>query len=184
MNTRLAFMRRALSAAAAGIVITSFASGAVADTYRWVDDAGIVNYSERKPRGVPVERIQVISSGSTRRARADDFDEPAAAPAPVNRSVSYSESTGLTGDVDRTDLNEDQLAMLDDLEQMEAERQAQVARIRADNCARSRRVLNNLQTMGRIRVTDEDGTNRVMPEDERARRISEAQQGVAANCDA
>ncbi len=182
MNTRLASVRRALLVAAACIVAAGVTSQASADTYKWVDDAGVVNYSERKPRGIPVERIEVISEGRSRRARAEDFDEPVAASTPVQASYTPPAING--SGVDRANLNEDQLAMLDDLEQAEAERQAQVARIRADNCDRSRRVLDNLQSRGRIRVTGADGTNRVMPEDERSRRISEAQQGVAANCDA
>ena len=42
----------------------------------------------------------------------------------------------------------------------------------------------NLSLTARIRVRDPDGTQRVMGEDERQRRIEEAQQGIVTNCGA
>ncbi len=74
--------------------------------------------------------------------------------------------------------------MLDKLQSAEAQRQAQVEQIRMDNCRRSRRVLANLSNTGRIRVVDESGEQLVLSEDDRTQRISEAQQGIATNCDA
>lgn len=74
--------------------------------------------------------------------------------------------------------------MLAELQQNEASRQQQVEKIRQENCQRSRRVLENLTSRGRIRINQQDGTQRAMPEEERQQRISDAQQGIVANCDA
>ena len=79
-------------------------------------------------------------------------------------------------------LSGEQQSMLNDLQASEAQRQEQVARIRIDNCARSRRVLNNLSSSGRVRVVGEDGSQAILPENERSERISQAQRGIATNC--
>ena len=146
---------------------------AEADTYTWVDANGVVNYSERKPRGVPESRIRVMKS------RGPGVPST---PAPAFEYEAQSSNTPSSNAGQQTDLSEDQQAMLQDLQATEAARQEQVAKIRADNCERSRRVLSNLTSMGRIRVTSAEGENRVMPEDERNRRIEEAQRGIAENC--
>lgn len=146
---------------------------AVADTYRWIDKEGVVNYSERKPRGVDAELIS--DSGKPRRRSR----EPAPAPTYPTASSSNSGSTS-TGD----NLSEAQQEMLSKLQSAETDRQSQIAKIRSDNCERSRRVLANLSAKERIRVTAQDGTQRVLPEDERQQRIADAQQGIVGNCDA
>ena len=69
------------------------------------------------------------------------------------------------------------------LQANEQERQDTIAKIRKDNCERSRRVLDNLSSRGRIRLNQEDGSQRMMPEEERQQRIEEAQKGIVANCD-
>ena len=80
------------------------------------------------------------------------------------------------------DLSDQQQAMLDDLKAAELVRQEEVAKIRQANCEQSRQVLSNLSRTARIRVRDTNGEERAMGEDERQRRIEEAQQGIVANC--
>ena len=148
---------------------------AYADTYRWVDDNGVVNYAEQVPRGVPSERVTKIA-GATNGKRASSSRAPAAQPAPVNRTPTSIPAS-------RPDLNEEQQEMLRELQSAEADRQEQVARIRQDNCDRSRRVLNNLTAKDRVRVRDDNGTERALPEDERQQRIADAQRGIVEFCD-
>ena len=81
-------------------------------------------------------------------------------------------------------LNEEQQEMLADLRQKENERQEEVTRIRSANCDKARDVLERLTQHGRIKVRDEAGETRILPEDERQQRIEEAQAGIAANCEA
>ena len=80
-------------------------------------------------------------------------------------------------------MNEDQQEMLRELQTAEADRQEQVARIRQDNCDRSRRVLNNLTAKDRVRVRDDNGIERSLPEDERQQRIADAQRGIVEFCE-
>jgi len=153
----------------------TFAMPSIADTYRWVDDNGIVNFAERKPRGIPDERVSVVegdnagSAASNRRPSTTPLDTLAVPTAP-------------TGSLPKLDDRQQQ--MMAELQQNEATRQEQVTKIRKDNCERSRRVLDNLSVNNRIRVRADDGGERVITEQERQQRITEAQQGIVANCDA
>ena len=154
---------------------TTFAIPGFADTYRWVDDNGVVNYAERKPRGIPAERVTVIEGDSASLSVASQ--QPSPAPA-RNYSTSTAPTSGMPA------LDDRQQDMMAELQQNEATRQEQVAKIRKDNCERSRRVLDNLSVNNRIRVRGDDGNERVITEPERQQRIAEAQQGIVANCDA
>ena len=147
----------------------AIASTSYADTYRWVDANGIVNFAEQKPRGVPADSITKISSSGEDSQRASSA-------APV--------ADANPGNASQPGLSQSQQELLDGLQQTEADRQAQISKIRDDNCERSRRVLANLTAKERIRVRSETGIERVLPEDERQQRIADAQRGVAENCSA
>ena len=155
---------------ATGIFKTSLALSLVmlmasvhAETYRWVDENGVVNYSQRKPRGVEAEVI-----GST-------------APAPATAAAAAPQP-GVSDTPAADNLTAEQQEMKAELEAAELERQEQIAKIRQDNCERARRVLANLSSEGRIRIQDEQGNQRAMPEEERQQRITEAQKGIVSNC--
>ncbi len=145
----------------------------VADTYRWVDDNGIVNYAERVPRNVPAERVTKIADSN----RPGRSSRPAPAPSPADVATSGTRSS-------QVPLNNNQKNLMSDLEAAEQVRQEQIAKIRQDNCDRSRRVLNNLSAKTRIRVRNEDGTERALGEDERQERMAAAQRGITENCEA
>ena len=138
-----------------------------ADIYRWVDANGVVNYTQQKPKGIDAELVSGSSSSRSVVAQTVQVETPTAQP----------ESDGQPA------LNEDQQNMLRDLEAAEDARQQELARVREDNCTRARSVLTRLTAKGRIRVRDDEGEYRIMNEEERQSRISEAQQGIALNCD-
>ena len=103
----------------------SISHAAHADAYRWVSDDGVINFSQRKPRGIPEDRLTRINAKS----RSRTVSEPFVATSPTDEQD------------DEVELTATQQKLLDDLEQTEAERQADIARIRNDNCAaRARRV--------------------------------------------
>jgi hypothetical protein len=139
---------------------------ATADVYRWVGPDGVVNYTQMKPQGVQAERVRTQGGRPSAAAAAPS----AAAEQPASRNA------------DASQLSPKQKEMLDDLQSAEAARKQEVARIREANCERSRKVLDRLSANARIRVRDDSGEERVMGEDERQDRITEAQQGVAENC--
>ena len=175
MMTKLAFK---FCLAACSLI--AFASSLQADTYRWVDDSGVVNYSELKPRDVPADRVTLIASEKTDR-RAQQSNRRSAS---TSQLAVVARPVAASNNVDDENLSRVQREMLRNLQQAESGRQQQVARIRQDNCDRSRRALSNLSAKDRIRVRADDGSQRVLPEEERQQRIREAQQGVVVNCDA
>lgn len=134
--------------------------------YRWVDDNGVVNYTQLKPRDAEAQAINT-QGGATQAARTPP---PAAAPAPV-----VDPATGQP-------LSPQQEQMLEGLRAAEQARQVEIAKIRAENCQQSKDVLARLTVKSRIRVRGDDGEYRIMPEDERQSRISEAQQNIALFC--
>ena len=164
---------------AALVTLGLVAEVSYADTYRWVDANGVVNYSERKPRGIPDSQVTVVSNRASRPSSTPDANQ---LPETTSRAPA-SRARGLPSE-GQPGLNDQQQAMLERLQAAEVERQAQVEQIRNDNCTRARQVLANLSSRGRIRVVGADGEERVLPEDERTSRIEEAQRGVASNCDA
>lgn len=137
------------------------------EIYRWVDENGVVNYTQLKPRDTEAETI-TTKSGGTRVVK-----EPAAQPAA--EPVVTSTATGQP-------LNAEQQKMLEGLQAAERARQDEVAKIKAHNCQQSREVLARLTVKNRIRVRDENGEYRAMPEDERQERISKAQESIALYC--
>lgn len=141
-----------------------------ADVYRYVDKDGVVTYTQQLPYGVKGELVRTGSGGSaTQTVRNLDSDgQPGAA-------ATDSANTPMK-------LTKEQQAMLDDLQKVEAARKEELAKIKDANCTKSRDVLQRLETRGRLRVRDEGGEERMMPEDERERRVREAQDGIVANC--
>ena len=147
---------------AALLVLTSLPAAA-AEIYRWVDENGVVNYTQQKPRDTEAEAI-VTSTGAPRAASES-------APAPVPGSPATGEP-----------LSAEQQKMLDGLRAAEQARQDEIARIKADNCQQSRDVLSRLTLKNRIRVKGPDGEYMIMPEEERQQRISKAQENIALYC--
>jgi hypothetical protein len=140
------------------------------EIYRWVDADGVVNYTQQKPRDVAAESLITQRGAPTR----------------VRSSSARSSDPSARTDTDGTEqpMTDAQQRMLEELKAKEQARQQEVAEIREQNCSKSRRVLSDLSAKERIRVRDDNGQERIMPEDERQRRISDAQKGIVENCDA
>ena len=134
-----------------------------AEIYRWVDDAGVVNYTQRSPEGVAAEQI-VTSSGAP----------TIVAPIKVEAKVEDPNAH----------LSAEQKEMMKRLQATEDARQDEIARIKESNCTRAQGVLGKLNANGRIRVRDASGNETAMPEEERQSRIGEAQRDVVSNCEA
>lgn len=143
-----------------------------AAVYRWVDENGVVNYTQHKPEGVAAEEVSA-ATGSRRSTDAGTAAADTPRPDPAASRVAAE------GEAELTDAQQD---MLEDLKEIEAQRQAEIAKVKRANCDEARSVLANLTSRGRIRVAGEDGEYRVMPEEERQERIATAQRAVARNC--
>jgi hypothetical protein len=145
-----------------------------AEVYRWVDGDGVVNYGQRVPEGVVAERVsastgQRIVTTAPARGGQVAAGQTATEPGPIDAPADQQ-------------LTPEQQKMLDDLRAAEQVRQQELARIREANCQQARTLLDQLTSRGRLRVRGDDGVERVLPEDERQRRIEEAQRGIAVNC--
>lgn len=163
MNT---IKKKALPLIGSALLIVASGQTAADQIYRWVDANGVVNYTQLKPRDTDAQTI-TTQGGATRVAKP----APAAAtPAPVPDPA--------TGEP----LSPEQEAMLEGLRAAERARQEEIAKIKAENCQQSRDVLARLTVKNRIRVRGEDGEYRIMADDERESRISEAQKNVALYC--
>ncbi len=160
MNT--ASPRPLLGLACAACLALATASAGADTIYRWVDENGVVNYTQQKPRDKEAEAITTGPASSRSSVRET-------APVPVSAATSEP-------------LSPQQEKMLEGLRAAEAARQEEIAKIKAQNCQRSRDVLSRLTLKNRIRVRGEDGEYRIMPEDERQRRIAEAQENIARFC--
>jgi len=138
------------------------------EIYRWVDENGVVNYTQIRPVGVEAEAVSTRGGGRSNRSSA-------AAPAPQPQPAAAQSQ----------ELSPEQQQMLEDLQAAEAAREQEIARIREQNCIKAREVLARLLERPRIRVREAGGSEaRLLTEDERQERIDEAQRGVAANCSA
>jgi len=148
------------------VLLIAISSQSAADQiYRWVDDKGVVNYTQLKPRDADAEAI--TTQGGVHAAKAE--------PAP-------STTTAVTDPATGQPLSPEQEQMLEGLRAAERSRQAEIAKLRAENCQQSKDILARLTVKNRIRVRGDDGEYRVMAEDERQSRISEAQENIAQYC--
>lgn len=144
------------------------------EVYRWVDADGVVNFTQQRPREVSADQISTRNAGSNR------IDNVARNTPAVSGQQPQSFPATASGQSKQMDAA--QRAMLDGLRAEEAQRQIELADARNSNCKKSRNVLARLTGKPRIRVRGNDGVERMMPEDERQRRIDDAQMGVANNC--
>jgi len=157
---------RALPLIGSVLLIAISGQSAADQIYRWVDDKGVVNYTQLKPRDGDAEAI--TTQGGVHAARAE--------PAPSTTAAAVTDPA--TGQP----LSPEQEQMLEGLRAAERSRQAEIAKLKAENCQQSKDILARLTVKNRIRVRGDDGEYRVMAEDERESRISEAQKNIALYC--
>ena len=138
----------------AAIVLAVLMTGAsyAADTYKWTDDNGQVQYTQLPPKDRPYETIRVRSK------------EPAAAAAqatPTNKAASADDKQQTKGDV--------------------AEAKAEAEKL-ARNCEIAKQNKEMLLTAAKIRVTDAEGNPRHLTEEERKERMQATELQIENYC--
>lgn len=137
-------------------VVVQSAAGPI---YRWVDDNGVVQYSDTPPTDQKAGTVTVPSQDAAPAPAAPPTPAPTPAKAPAG-------------------------AADDDTPTLSDAQQAEVARIRAENCKRARSNLAYLQSNppNRLLNTDDTGTVYRMTEEEHSERMRTARRVIGENC--
>ena len=167
MESTLMLRDRTILSLCYGALLVLVAGNLHAEIYRWVDDEGVVNFTQRKPSNVEVDIIGKPANTRPPQTYAE----------PVTPSVAQSDQQE-----NRLKLTAEQREMYAALQEKEADRQAQISKISTSNCKRSKALLQRLSTSGRINIRAADGNERILPDEERAQRIAEIQRGIVVNC--
>lgn len=136
-----------------------------AEIYRWVDEEGVVHFSERPERNTAAERISVGSGARSRRVvvpttLAGPTQETAATPT----------------------LNPEQQAIQDQLSLQEAKRLQNIGKVRQQNCIVAQSRFDDLTQYARIRLRGDDGEYRILSEEQRLTEINQAKADVVEFC--
>ncbi|MCY1394038.1 hypothetical protein D9M71_89520 [compost metagenome] len=135
-----------------------------AQVYKWVDDKGITHFGSHPPEGTPAASI---STSTSQPKSGFPLPPPPKAPAPASPKAPVAPSP------------DDQQKTVDekvkrDIAQQEAER--------GKYCAGLRTNLSQLKNNPRVRVQEENGEMRRLPEEERQQRITQTEQAIRENC--
>jgi hypothetical protein len=127
-----------------------------AQVYRWVDAEGNVHFSDQAPPGIEAELVPIPVERTDRAEAAQRLDE-------LVSTVEESAATRREGSAQEAELDQ---------------RRAQ----RRRTCEQARETLTQIENRRRIAVSGSGGTEFWTPE-ERQRRIAEARNLIAENCD-
>jgi hypothetical protein len=125
--------------------------------YKWTDDQGEVHYSQFPPPGHKAEKLQAPP-------------RPAQSPATVDNDLQKQVET-------TEQQHQEKLQGAKDAKQW-----AEIQKIRRQNCETANKNLVNLQRGGNIRYMDPDGKVIRLTEEERQKRIEEANADIKENC--
>ena len=156
-------------AAITGLSLALGSLSAAADIYRWIDERGVVNYTQQKPNNVPSTLVGKATT-PVRRSAAN-----ATAEVQSNRSSRNEER--------QAQLTPAQQERLDELKAREQEQAELLASRQQDSCNRAQTVLEQLTANNRIKIRGDDGSVRAIGEDERQARIQETQLSIAEYCE-
>ena len=132
-----------------------------AEIYKWTDENGNVVFSERKPSTANIN-VEEVKPKTGAPSRAEQEQEAGNAPAKQTKSSDRAE-----------ELEEKRKK-----EQLQAEKEAELTK---RNCTEASKWLASLQRP-RVNRINEDGTRRVLGEEERLAGIQEAEKAVAEWC--
>ena len=146
-----------------GLLILLYAttSNAEDEYYTWVDEDGVVNYSEHNPQGFDarfITRSQRFGYQSDEPLEQEAPEQTAAPAADEERDIDVEIAT--------------QKARID----------KEIAAAKKSNCNIGKLNLAQLQNYNRIKVQDDDGQVRVLSEEEKQSRIDRAKTTISENC--
>ena len=166
----MVYMRKLESTAGLiGLLILVFTTttnaGEAPEYYTWVDENGVVNYAQRNPQGYQAEYVTGSQRFGYSNEQADVTPEAAT-------------SSEDTTDPDQTDDAEIDAQIASEKARFDKE----IAAAKKSNCTIGKRNLAQLESYARVKVRDDDGTERVLTDSEKSARINKAKQTIRENC--
>jgi len=144
-------------------VLLTTAALTESDYYTWVDENGVTNYAQKKPTEYDARFITKSYRFGYR-----------ATETPVQEEKAPSSETAPS---DSQEVDPDAL-----IAEERAKFQAQLAEEKRFNCDVGKKNLTRLETFGRIKITDEDGNQRVMTPAEMDAKKIESRALIRENC--
>ena len=146
-----------------GLLVLFFTSTSHAEDeyYTWIDEDGVVNYSERNPQGF---NARFITRGQRFGYQADD--PPEQEPPKQTATPAVEEERDIDAEIAT------QKARID----------KEIAAAKKSNCNIGKLNLAQLQNYNRIKVEGDDGQIRVLSEEEKQSKIDKAKTTISENC--
>ncbi|MDP4597265.1 MAG: DUF4124 domain-containing protein [Pseudomonadales bacterium] len=135
--------------------------------YVWVDENGITNYAQQSPKGLNAEQVT-----SARRFGDGKFPANDLLTLPSRGSRPGARAEPISTAVDPDEVIAEQKATM----------AAKIAQQKTTNCEIGKKNLTSLEMFKHIRVKAEDGTEKVLSDEERAQRTATARQVIRENC--
>ena len=160
----MVYMRKLESTASLmGLLVLFFTSISHAEDeyYTWIDEDGVVNYSERNPQGF---NARFITRGQRFGYQADD--PPEQEPPKQTATPAVEEERDIDAEIAT------QKARID----------KEIAAAKNSNCNIGKLNLAQLQNYNRVKVEGEDGQIRVLSEEEKQSKIDRAKTTISENC--
>ncbi len=151
-----------------GLLILLYAttSNAEDEYYTWIDEDGVVNYSEHNPQGFDARFI------TSSQRFGYQSDEPLEQEAPEQTATQQTAAPAAEEERDIDVEIATQRARID----------KEIATAKKSNCNIGKLNLAQLQNYNRIKVQDDDGQIRVLTEEEKQSRIDKAKTTIRENC--
>ncbi len=143
------------------LMLTWSSAGFCADVFKWTDENGVVQYSDKAPQD--------------KNTRATKLS--------IRNSTSHGGSSSLGYDALKQKLNK-----LETAQKQSAEEEAATQKTKADlaeknkNCESAKKMLNTLQEKARVRIKDQNGEYRMLTEEEKAAEETKIKEKIREFC--
>lgn len=149
-------------------LLVSTSATAAEDYYKWIDENGVPNYSDKIPVGYEGNKVD----------KSEDSNyKPSQTGAQTPNGASAEADASKKEDTKEKDAKTDAMAS-EETKKVEEE----IAEIKRSNCEIGKRNLAQLQAYARIKVKEDDGKERVMGDDEKNAKVDEARKIIQENC--
>ncbi|MEX2515563.1 MAG: DUF4124 domain-containing protein [Gammaproteobacteria bacterium] len=137
-------------------VLSLSASAVSAEIYKWTDEDGVTHYGQKPPAEQAAESFRLPSSVSSQSQPADESE--------AAEELKESEDTSGQTEAEKR---------VNKQKEIQAKKQ---------NCENARKALENLKNRPRIQYINDEGERAFFTDEERQKRINEAQDIANRNC--